>query len=136
MKVREVIIESLKTMFLRIEFLERLDSFFCLTFSCSFSVLSRWLLILINQLKFTCAPAITSQKLSIKENDFSQASSSSNSLHFLSISYKFTPHFFSEFSEVSPTQKIFSVCISFGIKLKLAKNYVIALVLVLVLRNK
>ena len=61
-----------KTIFLRLEFLERLDNFFSLTLSCSFLILSRWLLILINQFKFTFAPAITSQKLSIKQNNFSQ----------------------------------------------------------------
>ena len=98
-----------KTIFLRLKFLERLDNFFRLTFSCIFSILSRWLLTLINQFKFTFLGAITPQKLSIKQNNCSQSSSSSKSQHFLSISGKFASHFLSKFSDVHPPRKNFSL---------------------------
>ena len=71
LKMKEVLIESLKNHFLKARIFRRLDNFPRLTFSCSLSILSRWLLTLINQFHFTLVPAIAFQKLAIKQNIFS-----------------------------------------------------------------
>ena len=107
-----------KTIFLRFEFLQRLNNFFRLTFSCSFSTLSRWLLILINQFIFTFASAITFRKLSIKQNNISQCSSGSKFQHFFPSHAKLHP-ISSENLQTPPLmQNLFFASNPFGIKLK------------------
>ena len=97
---------SLKNHFLKARISRKAGKLFSLNFYCSFSILSKLLLTLSNQFISTFAPAITSQKVSIKQNNFSHCSSSSKSQHFASISRKFVSHFFSKFSDI-PHAKLF-----------------------------
>ena len=104
-----------KTIFLRLELIERVDNFFCLILCCSFSTLSRWPLTLTNQQISTRLPLISSQKLPINENNLLQYSSKSTSRHFISVSFKLQSHFFWNFFEVPPTQNVFLATKPFGI---------------------
>ena len=70
--MREVLIESLKTRFLKDRISSKTRQLFLLNFTCSFSILSGRFLTLSKQFKSIFAPAMASQKLSIKYNNFSR----------------------------------------------------------------
>ena len=116
--MKKMFIKSLKNHFLKLELLERVDNFFCLILCCSFSTLSRWPLTLTNQQISTHLPLISTQKLSINENNLLQYSSKSKSQHFISVSFKLQSHFFWNSFEVPPMQNFFLATKPFGISWK------------------
>ena len=107
-----------KTIFLRTELPERVDNFLCLILCCSFSTLSRWPITFSNQQISIRLPLISTQKLSINENNLSQYFSTSKSRHLISVSFKLQSYFFWNLFEVPPTQNPFLATKPFGIRWK------------------
>ena len=107
-----------KTIFLRLKFLERLDNFFHLSFSYSFSILSRWLLILINQFKFTFALALLPKNCPLNKIIFHKVPLVVSPDIFFP--FYSNPHPISSpsFQTSPPQKKFFFASKPFGIKLK------------------
>lgn len=74
---------------------ERVDNFFSLIVCCSFPTVSRWPLAFTYQQIFLCLLLISTQNLSINENDLLKYSSKSKPPYFISIFFKLQSYFFS-----------------------------------------
>ena len=97
-----------KTIFLRLDLPERVDNFFSLIVCCSFPTVSRWPLAFTYQQIFLCLLLISTQNLSINENDLLKYSSKSKPPYFISIFFKLQSYFFSNSLNVlTPTEILF-----------------------------
>ena len=107
-----------KTIFLKLEYLERLDNFFHLTFSCSFSILSRWLLILINQFDLHSHQQLLPKNCPLSKITFHNVPLAVSPDIFFPSHANSYPISSRNFQTVPPTQKLFFASNPFGIKSK------------------